>query len=77
MSKFHIYVQNNIFKQIMTSLRLGILNLQNQKGRWTGTQRDERICKFCNHNLVEDEFHFILQCPYYKELRQKSLQSLI
>ena len=29
------------------------------------------MCKCCNMNLVEDEFHFLLACPFYTDLRRK------
>ena len=31
--------------------------------------RGERVCKKCILNELEDEFHFILVCPLYKDLR--------
>ena len=30
----------------------------------------ERTCLFCT-NCVEDEFHVLMQCPLYADLRQK------
>ena len=29
---------------------------------------DERLCCFCNHGDVEDEFHFLFKCILYKSL---------
>ena len=51
----------------MSSHRLAI-----EMGRWHKPNKipiHERKCKFC-YNL-EDEFHFILECPMYKDLRLK------
>ena len=31
--------------------------------------RENRLCTFCNQNDIEDEFHFILKCPFYSNLR--------
>ena len=29
----------------------------------------ERLCTLCNTGLCEDEIHFLLVCPLYKDLR--------
>ena len=31
---------------------------------------DQRTCKYCKH-LVEDEIHFLFQCPQYSSIRSK------
>lgn len=39
-------------------------------GRWARPQsiaRENRKCKFCNK--LEDEFHFIIECTLFRELR--------
>ena len=33
--------------------------------------RANRICKWCNMNTIEDEYHFLLICPVFSELRRK------
>ena len=32
---------------------------------------EERICKICKTNSIEDEFQFLIKCPLYAEFRQK------
>ena len=44
-----------------------------ETGRHTGTERSMRNCVLCNMNVVESEFHFMLVCPFYSELRNKYL----
>ena len=41
-------------------------------GRWVGTDRKDMLCQVC-HSLqdVEDEQHFIFECPAYSHLRIK------
>jgi hypothetical protein len=47
-----------------------------ETGRHFGIDRDLRICNKCNAE-VEDEFHFLLKCPEWNQLRIKYLpQSL-
>ena len=40
--------------------------LPTQKSCYDGTLREERTCTLCNEYLVEDEFHFILDCRNLK-----------
>ena len=39
--------------------------------RYESIPRNERICKYCNQNMTENEYHFLLVCPLYRELRHK------
>ena len=59
------------FRIAMTKLRVASHRLEIEVGRWAKPNRipiDERKCRFCNK--LEDEFHFILECDLYKELRE-------
>ena len=40
-----------------------------EEGRYRNIDRMDRICQYCNTNLVEDEYHFLLVCPAYREIR--------
>ena len=48
---------------VMTAIRIGTNKLEVEMGRREGKHVDLRLCKQCNSNQVEDEFHFITQCP--------------
>ena len=42
-------------------------------GRWHKPNvipRNERKCPVCSKLHVEDEFHFLLECPLYSDLRK-------
>ena len=39
-------------------------------GRWNGTPLGERTCTLC-HTDVDDEYHYILSCKFFKEIRSK------
>ena len=43
-------------------------------GRYDGTAREERFCKSCQMRKIENEYHFWLVCPNYRELRMKYLK---
>lgn len=44
-------------------------NLEIEEGRYRNIIRSERLCRRCNMNQVESEYHFLLICPFYRELR--------
>ena len=59
----------------ITKLRVSSHRLQIETGRWhkpTAVPYEERKCLFCEE--LEDEFHFILKCPLYTELRSKYIK---
>ena len=35
------------------------------------TTKDNRHCPFCGCNVIEDEVHFLLQCPTHSMIRNK------
>ena len=60
------------YLQAYSKLRMSSHRLQIEAGRWVRPvkiPRNQRKCFFCN--ILEDEYHFILQCPVYLELRKK------
>ena len=44
-----------------------------EEGRFHNIERRMRLCQFCNMNMVEDEFHFMLVCPAFRDLRKDIL----
>ena len=46
---------------LFTQLRVGILPLEIETGRYRGIAIEERLCQFCK-SLVEDEVHFLCIC---------------
>ena len=46
-------------------MRGGTNKLRIETGRWRGEKREERVCRVCLCEEVEDEKHFILACPMY------------
>ena len=51
--------------------------LKIETGRYLNTKcidRQERICDFCNDSYIEDEFHFILKCQKYDEMRKEYIK---
>lgn len=44
-------------------------SLSIETGRYNTVDKSVRFCKCCNMNVIEDEYHFLLVCPYYSNLR--------
>ena len=59
------------FRKKMSRYRVWSHRLEIEAGRWTKpnkTPLENRKCKQCN--TLEDEYHFVLECVLYKELRK-------
>ena len=64
-------IKSDHLRQLLTSFRLGSHKLEIEIGRINNVGRDNRICKMCNMNVIESEFHFIMCCPKYRSIRLK------
>ena len=75
MFKFQPYLDNvnvNKFSYALSRLRLSSHRLEVESGRWVKpnqTPLNER--KILNCKVREYEYHFVLECPLYDELRKK------
>ena len=71
-----IYIRK--FRTAFTRLRVYSHRLAIETGRWYKPQSisiNERKCLYCN--FLEDEYHFILECPLYTEIRSKYIKKYI
>lgn len=57
-------------RSLFAQFRMGILPLRLETGRYRNEKVNDRICMLCNRNEIEDEKHFIFQCPLYTEERE-------
>ena len=55
----------------LSKFRLSSHDLAIEKGRYNNINRENRLCTYCNMNVIENEFHFLLVCPKYRHLRIK------
>ena len=67
-------IKERKYKIASSKVCLSSHNLEIEKGRYRNIPRLERKCKFCQMNVVENEFHFLLACPVYNDLRRKYLK---
>ena len=61
------------YKKEITKLRLSSHNLLIETGRHKKIPRELRICPLC-HVEVEDEFHYVLKCSIFNDLRRKYIK---
>lgn len=77
---YSAYKQNFTFEKYMdllpskyrislSKLRLSSHKLQIEIGRYSRNDRNQRVCLICNSGDIEDEYHFIIVCPVYNQLR--------
>jgi len=62
-------------KRNLAKFRLGDHKLRIETGRHNRPRLlpEQRICRACSMNKVEDEIHFLIECPIYANLRNKHL----
>ena len=60
-------------RRALATVKLRISNheLMIEIGRYNQTTKDNRHCLFCGCSLIEDEAHFLFQCPTYSMIRNK------
>ena len=62
-------IKNVSIRTQFSKFRLSDHNLEIEKGRHRGIVAEQRFCSFCKY-MVENEIHFLLECPIYKDLRE-------
>ena len=66
---------DNKFRIALSRFRTSSHDLLIERGRYENIPRDQRICKSCNMNQIENEYHFLLVCPKYRYLQLKYFKS--
>ena len=73
--KFEPYldtIENANLRRSLSKFRLSSHDLEIERGRYgkKSTPPERRICEICNSpNLIEDEYHFLMICPTFFNLR--------
>ena len=71
LEEYLLVTSNSYGRSIHTSLRIGSNKLEIDMGRRLNLDKKERLCKNCSTGSVEDELHFLIQCPNYNNLRNE------
>jgi hypothetical protein len=67
--KYTLIILDNKNVVELCSFRTANHKLPIEIGRWNNTNRNNRICGHCNKNDLGDEFHNILNCPFFEQDR--------
>ena len=64
------------FRIVLSQLRLSAHQLRIETGRYSQNRVDRvlRLCTLCDRSDIEDEYHFVLICPVYSQIRQKYIR---
>ena len=75
---FELYLHINNFqhRRAITKIRTSSHKLEIETGRWNNTNKNERICKNCALNEIEDEIHFIFECRMHVAERNELFKIL-
>ena len=63
-------------RSLMTMMRGGTNMLRIERGRWDKEKIEERTCRVCMTDQVEDEQHFLLDCSVYKSERESMYREI-
>ena len=82
----YLHIKKFTYRQILCKFRISAHSLRIETGRYEKTknssgnysklEKENRICKFCNLRMVEDEFHFLLNCPLYSDIRHNFIDNI-
>ena len=70
--KYLDVIKNGAIRRNLTCFRLSAHSLEIEVGGYSNVPRENRLCKYCNLNVVESEYHFLLTCPKYYDLRKNT-----
>ena len=59
-------------RSCLAKFRIGTHSLEIEQGRHRKIPSEKRLCKLClnlQEHFLEDEYHVLIQCPFYKTLR--------
>ena len=80
MEEYLCLIDNIVYRNNLSKFRLSYHNLAIERERYkTGKDRlqaKDRICKYCSLNEIEDEFHLIVRCHLYSDLRNDLFKSI-
>ena len=61
----------------LVKLRISSHKLRIETGRYDNIPRDERLCSLRNYNRIEDETHFLLDCPSFPSIKDRNRDVLL
>ena len=65
----------------ITQFRISAHKLRIETGRFNNKLKyvppEQRLCEYCSMNKIEDEYHYLVECPLYKDNRSKLFSYII
>ena len=76
--KYLEYVKDFKTRSTLSRFRISAHKLEIERGRYTipKTKLENRYCKQCNLLAIEDEVHFLIECPKYNTFRSELFQKI-
>ena len=74
LEKYLLCVKNEKHRVALSRLRCSAHKLAIEEGRYRNIERCDRICTLCNTHQIETEYHFILICPFYSDIRARFIK---
>ena len=74
--KFEKYLEcitNDKLLKELAAFRLSAHNFDIELGRHSNVPRENRLCRLCPMQIVESEYHYLLVCPLYGDIRRQFL----
>lgn len=66
----YLSILNGPLVKSMLRFRTGNHKLPVEVGRWNDIELTDRKCQLCQTSNIGDEFHYILECPFFRSERQ-------
>ena len=78
LENYLIEIENTKHALALTHFRISSHNLRIETGRYDQRKikPEERLCIYCRSQAVEDEQHFLLQCPLHNNERSLLLETV-
>ena len=67
----YLNLPNFAARKAITKIRCSDHQLETEKGRHRRVPRELRLCKLCNNGHIETETHFLMECDYYNDIKQR------
>ena len=62
------------YRNVYARFRSSAHCLAIERGRYTNIVKESRFCPYCK-NIIENELHFLLVCPLYKDIREQFIDT--
>ncbi len=64
-------IEDPYIRKGLTCFWISVYGLRVETGRYKRIDKENRACLICNSEEIEDEFHFMMECPEYRSLRKE------